>query len=425
MTQLHHETPPVSRVLLALYAAVVEPDQFMRFVKILESALSDESPEALLGALEQPSQAILERLAKETAAETAADDPWLTAKNAAELKATLQQSGLAVFEEDWRYLTSDTTDATIVRLRSNTHATDWTVVTRGPAGFRARKPASDWQNFLRQRFTNQFGLTAAELEVLIIFAQGTDLRTAAAQRGSSYNTVRNQIRSCMEKLSVTSQAALASTVTQVAALAPRAKPVQTHNCSAATQTRQLPDGRRQVFERYGKGKRTLFFFHCLAGGRHLSDEAAGIAMDLGFQVISPSRAGFAGSESAHRQGDELLQTHVADTADLVAATAQDNPVHAVSYGTGFAPALTYALANPNRCRTLIAVNPVPPLRDIGKAGNLKGTFKVGFLAAKYAPASFRALPYFQTRMHRATRATRTAPTVLPDYDLKVLETPSG
>ncbi|MEJ8561979.1 alpha/beta hydrolase [Yoonia sp. GPGPB17] len=166
-------------------------------------------------------------------------------------------------------------------------------------------------------------------------------------------------------------------------------------------------------------------FHCLAGGKHLSDETVAWAKSQNFRVLSPSRAGFSRSESSQRNGASLLQTHVQDTAELVQAVGAAGPVTAVCFGTGFSVALSYAIAHPQRCRDLVAINPIPPMSAIGKASNLKGSFKVGFMAAKYAPVSFKALPYFHARMHRATRETRTSPTVLPGYDLKALETVSG
>ena len=68
--------------------------------------------------------------------------------------------------------------------------------------------ACKWQDQATTLIKHQFGLTAAECNVLISFVEGYSSKEIAKIRGRSYATIRTQLQSLMTKMGANSQAAL-------------------------------------------------------------------------------------------------------------------------------------------------------------------------------------------------------------------------
>ncbi|HEX5376974.1 MAG TPA: LuxR C-terminal-related transcriptional regulator [Phenylobacterium sp.] len=65
-----------------------------------------------------------------------------------------------------------------------------------------------------------FGISRAEAEIALGLHEGIDLAEIAQQRGVRLDTVRNQVKSLLRKLGLTSQKHLAATLVRVALAAP-------------------------------------------------------------------------------------------------------------------------------------------------------------------------------------------------------------
>ena len=235
--------------------------------------------------------------------------------------------------------------------------------------------------------------------------------------------------SIMEKLSVNSQAELISSVTHLPplnnSLGPRVAAAEKSNPDG-THLFSLSDGRALEYNLYNRScKRNLLYFPCLAGGKHWSDEAVAICKARDLRVLSPSRAGFGRSSPVRLENTALLDQHIADLTEFMDHVGINQDIVAVSYGSGFAPALRYAMSQPGRCRHLVAINPIPPAPHILDANTLKGVFKVAHVASRFAPRAYKSLAYLTVRFHRATRNLKKSPSVLPDFNLAELETESG
>ncbi|MEJ8561978.1 hypothetical protein QTO30_12640 [Yoonia sp. GPGPB17] len=205
MTQTHYDQGDQSQktdILLALYETVFAPEKFLTFLTLLENALSHEAAEQVFGPLERPTEDVLQKLIAEERKMLPEATPWLTASDLHTLQSLLVQKGFVPYPEDIGFLSKgQDTKASVVRLVSADEDIDWIIVARGAYALEAYGMPQNWETFLRHRFKAQFAITDAELDVLVGFARGADLRMIAENRGSSYNTVRNQIRSAMDKSS--------------------------------------------------------------------------------------------------------------------------------------------------------------------------------------------------------------------------------
>ncbi|WP_227287850.1 hypothetical protein [Boseongicola sp. H5] len=417
-----------NEVLLALYACVVDPDRFVDFFVLLEQALSEAPLAATLLEIEQHSERVYQHLLSQDRQSSADDLTWVQSESAEALQIALEDRGYDVVADDLRRMKALPDDEKmLLRFASLGGQTEWGVVEHRAGTWAIYRRTNSWEAFLRQQFHAQFDLTEAELDVLIRFAGGRSLRQIATDRGSTYNTVRNQIRSVIEKLGCATQSDLMATTSQLSSIGTTIAPAAADSSSAEDmQILRLPDGRALELKTHNMAaENKLLYFHCLASGKHWSDEAMEIARKQGFGVISSSRAGFGRSTLVRKTGPELLQSHVSDYRHVLDALAPGQTVVSLAFGTGFAPAFSFALRYPDRCRVLIAINPIPPLDGFYSASGLRGLFKAAFLAARFTPAAFRALAKMAVRKHRANLNDLTAPTVLPDVNLRELESTSG
>lgn len=118
-----------------------------------------------------------------------------------------------------------------------------------------------------------FGFTRAETAVALAVVGGQSVKTIATERGVSINTVRSQVRECLEKTGCHTQRDLIRKILQNCMLAPvsHCDNTTTANGSVLSRTDQileLPDKRLISFSEYGlQGGRPAIFCQNVMGSR--------------------------------------------------------------------------------------------------------------------------------------------------------------
>lgn len=192
-------------------------------------------------------------------------------------------------------------------------------VTSGPAGEAiVTLPGADAVAELWGALSDSFGLTPAEVRVAARFREGQTLRDIAEDLDLSIHTVRNQLRSILEKLGLQRQSELIRTLSGLAPLTPAAAGVDDSAADAPPRlSLTLSDGRHLAYRDYGApGGRTLVMFHEGLGSSLLPTGADALARRLGVRVVCPERPGFGASSPRADYGFDAV---AADIAELCAA----------------------------------------------------------------------------------------------------------
>lgn len=149
-----------------------------------------------------------------------------------------------------------------------------------------------------------FGLSDAEAQIALALARGLSPSDIAAERGSSINTVRSQIKSALAKSGVRGVPDLVRLVCGFAAnqsaaniIARRKARLLARSAFRRECSLTLSSGRRLAFLDEGEpGGRPVLFFHNMLYGPYLTDAATESAAARGWRLVAPSRPGFGASD---------------------------------------------------------------------------------------------------------------------------------
>lgn len=229
-----------------------------------------------------------------------------------------------------------------------------------------------WSESMDKALQDIFKLTKAEREVLVCLARGMQAEQISGQRQSTIGTVRQQIKSILQKLGVTSQiqaAALAASLgSQSHNEHQSASFVSDHNKLLGKSTKHtfnllqqeqfVRDNRRVGWRRYGKkGGQPVLLMHStyFGAGDHAPDRA--LAYKLGLDVITVERPGY-GRTQPPSSTVSILDTHIKDCIYLLNELGW-HEVWLKSHDFGLVPALTFANYYPKRVQGIFAVSPLP------------------------------------------------------------------
>ncbi|MEO0916398.1 MAG: alpha/beta fold hydrolase, partial [Pseudomonadota bacterium] len=223
--------------------------------------------------------------------------------------------------------------------------------------FRALAITLQWTDAIAPSLKSGYNLTASEIDVVHLLFQGHQPKEIAAQRETSLETVRTQIRNICHKTDTHGQSDIVHLIYGLIATTQHVQADQTaavHGNFVLT----LPSGRRMDVECSGpETGRPLLFLHGCMGGRRLSDAVRAEFSDR--RIIAPGRPGH-----GQTPADETLSVQdVVKDLFSVLDHFGIGAVEVLTYDLGAPYGLWMAQIQPQRVLSLTCLAPVPPIVD--------------------------------------------------------------
>lgn len=221
----------------------------------------------------------------------------------------------------------------------------------------------NWTPSLDLALKEIYSLTPSECQIMAQLAQGKNADSIAQARGSSRNTVRQQLKTLMSKLEVATQVQAATLAASVVNALTAKVTTSDQLAMASADTNMLVgavdyDGRRVGWRRFGKpGGQVLIFLHgpFFGAGEFAVQRQA--AFHCGFDVLAVERPGYGRTDPPANEALNLDTTaedvrHVMLHHGIAAA-------YLLTHEIALLPALRFSTAYPNMVRGIFSVSPSP------------------------------------------------------------------
>lgn len=410
--------------LLSLFEHFVHPDDLRTLFAVIGSWLE-----------EAPDPVVIEKL------DTHAEIIWRALMALSEDRVPQKQTGGLTWEplsswvdtlcaEDQRRLKDlEEGQELIIRIYQSAGAVQVAFARRSQGAVEIGLPSRSFRPLVRELFHETFTITESEMDIVELLANGAVPADIAEHRGTSIDTVRNQIKSITNKVGASRQQDVIRIYKdiEIRVVSSGQVPNVAEPRAGTERILETGDGRQIAYDVYGDpGGEPILYSHCLTSGRHWSAQAIEIARDNGFRIISPSRAGFGASTMNEKTGIALLDDHVRDYAQIIRAeTTPDQKVSLFCFGSGMASAFRFALANPEKVRAVVAINMLPPILSIRDTKMVKGMFKPAALAALLAPPTLRLMTSVAARRYNTIGEDVEDLHFIPGFNLRELEEEDG
>jgi len=226
-----------------------------------------------------------------------------------------------------------------------------------------------WSESIEQALHELFALTPAEREVLLCMARGMPVSDISNFRGSRISTVRQQVKTILQKTGCSTQsqaAALAATLGENRQ--PGEYPVTPQHDETDTSHTRLAQasastghsyrqGRRIGWRRYGQeGGKVALLMHSayFSAGNHASEISA--ASNAGYDVLVIERPGF-GLTYEPDLPDTTLSTHLKDCTHVL-DELRLKPEVLIAHDYGFVYALAFSQIVEGSAPGILAVSPI-------------------------------------------------------------------
>ncbi|WP_415884122.1 alpha/beta fold hydrolase [Neptuniibacter sp. QD34_54] len=241
--------------------------------------------------------------------------------------------------------------------------------------FLLQEAGLQWSKSMDTALHDIFKLTKAEREVLVCLARGLQTEQISLERQSKISTVRQQIKSILQKLGVTSQTqatALAATLgnqthnEHIKKVSSPDKKESSYSLSKPVfnqlqQDQFVRNNRRVGWRRYGKkgGKPVLLMHSTYFGAGEYAPERV-LANQSNLDVIIVERPGYGKTQAPLSLTTEsILDTHIKDCYYLLNKLGWEK-AWLTSHDFGFVSAAAFANHYPEKVLGLYAISP-PPL----------------------------------------------------------------
>ncbi len=244
-----------------------------------------------------------------------------------------------------------------------------------------------WPASIDRALEDLFGLSLAEREVLAGLAQGASAEAIAGQRQRTLGTVRQQIKSILQKMGASTQVQAASFAAAAAYAVGEAGHVGDSlpalEGSALITGEFLRQGRRVGWRRFGRsGGVPVLLLHGPFFGLGEYDAERETACRLGLDVLAVERLGYGRTESP-LQGEDAVDCQVADILALLDREGWRS-VRVLCHDIAFIPALALCEQAGARVRSLTAVSAPAPFREAAQLDLMPGQQKLFMWAARHA-----------------------------------------
>lgn len=244
-----------------------------------------------------------------------------------------------------------------------------------------------WPTSIDRALEDLFGLSLAEREVLAGLAQGASAEAIALQRQRTLGTVRQQIKSILQKMGASTQVQAASFAAAAAYAVGDAGNVgdrlPTLEGSALATGEFLRQGRRVGWRRFGRaGGTPVLLLHGPFFGLGEYDAERECASRLGLDVLAVERLGY-GRTEAPLSLEDAVDCQVADILALLDREGWRS-VRLLCHDIAFLPALALCRQAGARVLSLTAVSAPAPFREAAQLDLMPGQQKLFMWAARHA-----------------------------------------
>lgn len=250
-----------------------------------------------------------------------------------------------------------------------------------------------WPDSIAQGFAEVYSLSRSELQVLGELSRGTPSEVIAARRNRSVGTVRQQIKSILYKMRVSTQleaATLAATAVAAASTAGTAGTQTTgmvphHPREAPLQTSAFMRRRRRIgWRRFGDPTgRPVLYLHGPSFGAGEYDAERRLAQRHTLNVYALERPGYGRTEVPGKKTD-ILRCHVQDILALLDQEGLES-VTVLAHEVALIPALELAHHHQDRVLGILAVSAAPPFLEVEQIAAMPPHQGIFILAARHAP----------------------------------------
>ena len=290
-----------------------------------------------------------------------------------------------------------------------------------------------WSDFVEDAAKRNFGLTAAECNVVRLLVAGKRPADIAESLDRSVETIRSQIKSVQSKTHIRSTAALIRLMCEIMTISVNLKgdpdatddvrldvpePVLTTLSNLSFDVTHLVG-----FQRDDTDRDPAIFLHGLLQGPYLTKALRRHLRERRIEMICPSRPGY-GSTPAARDKDRfisqsldqilyLLDAHRIERADLV------------PHMVGMQFAARFAHRAPDRVRSITSISGVIPMMSKAQLKQQNTMHRMAMVAARYSPAVLAYIAQIGERYLRDGNEIRCLKQLLArsPVDQRTLENP--
>ena len=241
-----------------------------------------------------------------------------------------------------------------------------------------------WSDSIELALHDIFRLTPAEREVLLCLARGMQLPEISSYRQSRITTVRQQVKSILQKTGCSSQAQATALAAALGDKGPSDPSdyvgevnqgrrdlddaLKTNSLTTEGGDRNVQaghiyrDGRRVGWRAYGHptGKVALLMHSAYFGAANFDKELTA-AYRAGFRIIVVERPGFGLTDEPHFTNATLV-THVKDCEHVLAEHSLQPDV-LIGHDYGFVYALAFSQLSSSKVPDILAVSPIPLFQE--------------------------------------------------------------
>lgn len=246
-----------------------------------------------------------------------------------------------------------------------------------------------WPESIDLAFADVFGLSASERHILALLSRGCSSEEIAEERGSSVTTVRQQIKSLLQKLGAKSQVQAAtmaaSAATAMDTVTTKGDLLSVHYDDYPMSIHELFREQRRIgWRRFGKpGGRPVLFLHGPSFGAGDFPDERRLAAQLGLDVIAVERAGYGRTEPSDKTEDPLeSQCH-----DVLAVLGSLSISRAtiLSHEVALIPALALMQHPGIQINGIVSVSAAPPFKELEQINAMPAHQAIFIQAARHAP----------------------------------------
>lgn len=406
----HRREEDVNTTLLALYGCAVDPEQMPNFLAAMEDWLQNTASDEGILKIEAVSEPLWKNLTASYIALAAQNQPTHAVPQFSldGFHATTDLADLArwhrfcdtVYADDVTRLRDWMASAqgggsTLIRSVGDEGATRVYIVTRTAAAFQVTDTQTELSDAVEAILVDSFGISHSEMTVLRNLVIGQSVQDISAALGKSPETIRSQVKSLSQKLSVKRQQDIQRIIGSIEKQAGVASPIAPLPSGGKVSHVIRENGRKLFYTTYGpKNGFAVLVCPDFSGGSHLpKGTAKSCALD-GLRAIVLTRSGYGMSGGVDAERRKLMDSHRADHLAVLAAEGVTS-FAVVGMGTGMALAYDLALKNPDQVVSVIGLNIYPPVLSYQTALGFKsGMYRVGALASLYTPKMLRVLTRF-------------------------------
>lgn len=246
-----------------------------------------------------------------------------------------------------------------------------------------------WPESIDLAFADIFGLSSSERHILALLSRGCSSEEIAGERGSSVATVRQQIKSLLQKLGAKSQVQAAtmaaSAATAMDTVRARGDLLSARYDDYPMSIHELVRGQRRIgWRRFGRPDgRPVLFLHGPSFGAGDFPEERRLAVQFGLDVIAIERAGYGRTEPSDKS-DDPLDSQCEDILAVLNALSLTQ-ITILSHEVALIPALALAKQGLIRVNGIISVSAAPPFKELEQINAMPAHQAIFIQAARHAP----------------------------------------